>query len=288
VTTNSDLEGRKFESGEPMGRAYDGAMRIETQGQAFEIREVGTGPPVVLVHGYPLDGGMWSGVARILAAEFRVLKPDLPGRPENPLPALGTMESYADFLAALIDAAGAPVGLAGFSMGGYAALALAARRPPELAALALVDSRAQGDDPEGRAKRDEAIAAIRAGGAAAAADAMLPKLLSDEARARADVVERVRRTILRQKPETLESDLAAMRDREDRSSLLPSLGIPTLVVAGALDVITPAGPARAMAETIPGGKFVEIAGAGHASPIERPKAVAAALGEFFRDSLRAS
>jgi pimeloyl-ACP methyl ester carboxylesterase len=114
-------------------------MRIEKDSQSFEVREVGTGPTVVLVHVYPLDGGMWSGVARILATEFRVVKPDLPGRAENPLAADGSIERYADFLAAVVEGATPPVGIAGFSMGGYAALALMARRPSAVRALALVD-----------------------------------------------------------------------------------------------------------------------------------------------------
>jgi pimeloyl-ACP methyl ester carboxylesterase len=114
---------------------------------------------------------------------------------------------------------------------------------------------------------------------------MVPKLLSEPARAKADVVERVRRTILRQKPETLKSDLTAMRDRPDQTAFVREITIPTLVIAGALDAITPPGPARAMAESIPGARFIEIPEAGHASPIEKPKAVAAALADFFRASL---
>ncbi|MEO8431429.1 MAG: alpha/beta fold hydrolase [Acidobacteriota bacterium] len=260
-------------------------MRIERAGQSFEVREVGAGPTVVLVHGYPLDGGMWSGVARVLATEFRVIKPDLPGRSENPVPAEGTIESYADFLEAVLQSCPGPTGIAGFSMGGYAALALARRRPETLKALALVDSRAGADDDAGRAKREEAIAAVRANGPQAAADAMLPKLLSPEALARKDLVERVRRTILRQTPETLESDLAAMRDRPDSTAFLREITIPTLVLAGELDAITPPGPAREMASAIPGGRYVEIPGAGHLSPVERPRAVAAALAEFFKAAL---
>jgi 3-oxoadipate enol-lactonase len=263
-------------------------VRIERDGQSFEVREVGTGPTVILVHGYPLDGGMWSGVARILSTEFRVVKPDLPGRPENPLVAAGTMESYADFLGALVDASPRPVGLAGFSMGGYAALALLKKRPEAVAALALVDTRAGSDDAEGRGKRDAAIAAIKESGPAAAADAMLSKLLSEEAGRRADVVERVRRTILRQSPDTLAADLAAMRDRDDQTGLLSSIRLPVLVIVGERDTLTPPESARAMAAAVPGGKYVEIAGAGHATPIERPKAVAAALADFFRESLRES
>lgn len=262
-------------------------MRIERGGQSFEVREVGSGPTVILVHGYPLDGGMWSGVARILSADFRVVKPDLPGRSENPLAADGTIEGYADFLAAMVEGASPPVGIAGFSMGGYATLALLARGAPAVRAVALVDTRAGADDDAGRQKRDDAIAAIQANGAAAAADAMMEKLLSEEARRKADVVERVRRMILRQKPETLVSDLTAMRDRPDRTAILAGLGIPALVVAGELDVLTPPGPAREMAAAIPGGRYLEIAGSGHAVPIEKPKAVGAALADFFRETLKA-
>ena len=262
-------------------------MRIERAGQSFEVREVGAGPTVVLVHGYPLDGGMWSGVARVLATQFRVVKPDLPGRSENPLPSEGTIESYADFLETILLSSPGPAGVAGLSMGGYAALDLARRRPEKLKALALVDTRAGADDEAGRAKREEAIAAVRAAGPQAAVDTMLPKLLSVEALGRKDLVERVRRTILRQTPETLASDLAAMRDRPDSTSFLREIGIPTLVVAGELDAITPPGPAREMAAEIPGGRYVEIPGAGHLSPVERPRAVAAALAEFFGSALSA-
>ena len=220
-------------------------MHIDRDGQSFEVRELGSGPTLILVHGYPLDGGMWSGVARVLSSEFRVLKPDLPGRPENPLPAAGTMASYSEYLAALVSAAPPPVGIAGFSMGGYAVLGLLRDHPAGIGAVALVDTRASADDEAGREKRQEAIASLEKGGAAAVADAMIPKLLSAEARSRADVVERVRRTILRQSAATLKSDLEAMRDRPDRTAFLREITIPTLVLAGAHDEITPPGRARA-------------------------------------------
>lgn len=267
-------------------RTYYWVVKIEWKGQTIDVREIGSGPTVILVHGYPLDGGMWSGVARILAAAFHVVKPDLPGRPENPAPAEGSIESYADFLSALVGASPGPVGVAGFSMGGYAALALLKNAPNGIGALALLDTRASADDEAGRAGREAAIASLHAGGTEAIAEAMIGKLLSEVARARTDVVERVRRTILRQKPETLECDLIAMRDRPDQTAFLSQIGIPTLVLTGALDAITPPGPSRAMADSIPGARFVEIPEAGHATPIEKPKAVAAALATFFGESLR--
>ena len=261
-------------------------MDILWKDQPARIREMGTGAPVVLVHGYPLDGAMWSGVARALMPRFRVLKPDLPGRGDTPAPAGGTMEEYADFIEAILQGLGTPAGVAGFSMGGYAALALARRHPASLGALALVDTRAQPDDDAGRAKRDEAIATARSAGLAPIADAMVPKLLSPASAGNRDLVERVRRIILRQKPETAAADLAAMRDRSDSRPDLASLSVPTLVVVGAEDALTPPADSEAMASSIRGSRLTTIPGAGHLAPMERPGAVAAALSEFFGGTLR--
>jgi 3-oxoadipate enol-lactonase len=260
-------------------------MRLEWQGHAADIRELGNGPPVVLLHGYPLDGAMWSGVARALAPNLRVLKPDLPGHGENGAPAASSIEGQADFLEALLGQLPPPVGLAGFSMGGYVALALMKRRPEKVRALALVDTHAGADDAAGRGRRDEAIATVRSGGVEPIAQAMLPKLLSPEGLKRPDLVERATRMMNRQKPETVAADLAALRDRPDSTSTLASIAIPTLVVVGELDELTPPSESQAMAAAIPGARLVSIPGAGHLAPMERPRAVAAALADFFASAL---
>ncbi len=260
-------------------------MDLVWKGGTARIREMGSGPPLVLVHGYPLDGAMWSGVARVLAAKFRVLKPDLPGRGETPVASGATLEDSADFLDAILAGLPGPAGVAGFSMGGYVALALARRKPAKLAALALVDTRAQADDEAGRARRDEAIATVRSAGVAAIADAMVPKLLTPASLGNEDLVGRLRRIIMRQTPETVEADLAAMRDRPDARPGLASIGVPALVVVGAQDALTPPADSEAMAAAIPGARLVTIPGAGHLTPMERPGAVAAALGDFFASAL---
>jgi len=111
------------------------------------------------------------------------------------------------------------------------------------------------------------------------------KLLSPESLARQDLLERVQRIISRQKPETLEADLTAMRDRPDSSDFLREISIPTLVLVGERDALTPPADSEAMAATIPGARLVTIAGAGHLAPMERPKAVSQALDEFFAAAL---
>lgn len=260
-------------------------MDLDWKGQTVRVREFGQGPNVVLVHGYPLDGAMWSGVARVLSERFRVFKLDLPGHGENPAAAGGTMDDYAGFLEAVLGQVEGPRGVAGFSMGGYALLALMKRAPSNVSALALVDTRARADDEAGRAGRDASIQAVRNGGTAAIADAMVEKLLSPAGRQNEGLVERLRRIILRQKPETVESDLAAMRDRSDSSAFLPQISIPTLVLCGDADALTPPPESESMAQAIPGARFVLIPGAGHLTPMERPGAVASNLAEHFASAL---
>ncbi len=249
---------------------------------------MGEGPAVVLVHGYPLDGAMWSGVARAMSGRFRVLKPDLPGRGETAAASSGRIEEYADFVATILDALPSPSGLAGFSMGGYVALALTRRRPEKLAALALVDTRAPADDDAGKAKRDEAIATVLSKGVAPIAEAMIPRLLASSSLSNADLVERLKRIMLRQKPETVAADLAAMRDRPDARDMLADILIPTLVVVGDADALTPPSDSRAMVDQIAASRLVTVPAAGHMTPMERPGAVAAALGDFFAGPLGGS
>jgi pimeloyl-ACP methyl ester carboxylesterase len=228
---------------------------------------------------------MWSSVAWHLSDHLRVLKPDLPGRADNPASPQGSIASYADFIEALVAACDPPVALAGFSMGGYVCLELMKRRPPSVKALALVDTRAVADDEAGKANREAAIATVRAEGVGPIAEAMLPKLLSPDGMKRSDLVEQVRRIILRQSPKTIESDLAAMRDRSDSTDFLAELALPTLVLAGEHDGISSPEESRAMAQKIPGSRFIEIASAGHLTPLEQPAAVAQALGDFFSETL---
>jgi 3-oxoadipate enol-lactonase len=263
-------------------------MKIAWNGNAVEVRDLGSGPPVVLLHGSPLDGAMWSGVARLLSENFRVVKPDLPGRGDTPPAPTPGMDAYAGFVEAILDELPSPAGVAGFSMGGYVALALMRRAPARVGALALVDTRAAPDSDSGRAARDEAIAVAREKGVEPIAEGMLPKLLSSSALANRDTVERVRRIMLRQSRETVAADLVAMRDRPDSTAFLGEIRVPTRVIVGAEDTISPPEEARAMADAIPGADCVVIPGVGHLSPVERPRAVATALGEFFSRALGAN
>lgn len=260
-------------------------MRALYQGRNVEVREEGSGPPLVLVHGYPLDGDMWTEVSRLLARTFRVLRPDLPARRDTPHPASPSVADYASWISAVAEGAGPAVGVAAFSMGGYVTLELLRRKPAFVRAAALLDTRADADDDAAREARSAAIFTAREMGPAAVSDRMLPKLLSPASLRDPALFAAVRAITRRQNPNSLENDLLAMRNRPDSSGFLREIAIPCLVMRGGLDAITPAAAAEALAKGIPGARLITVEGAGHLTPMERPAEVAAALDEFFGKAL---
>ena len=236
-----------------------------------------TGVPVLLLHGFPLDHGMWSEPERVLAAAgFRVLAPDLRGMGKGPPgKGPGTMAAYAGDVLRLADRAGLRrFGLAGFSMGGYVALEVARRAGDRLLGLALVDSRMEADSEEGRKGRQAMMQKVREQGPQALVDAMLPKMLTPAAPAEA--VERVRAAMLRTPIDGAVHALEAMAARPDSTATLRALACPVLVVVGEQDAITPQDAARAMAQAAPNARLVVVPGA-HLTPVESPGAVADAM-----------
>lgn len=240
--------------------------------------------PVVLLHGFPFNRTLWRGQVESLSRARRVVAPDLRGHGETSLaqgPA--TMEEMAEDVAALLDeleVGRAVVG--GLSMGGYVALAFLRAHPERVGALVLADTRAQADSDDARRTREETAQRALSAGMGPIADAMLPKLLAPATRVRRpDVVARVREMILGTKPEGAAAALRGMALRRDQSDLLGTINVPTLIVVGSEDAITPPSDAEAMRVKIGGARLVKIEGAGHVSNVERPGEFDRALAEFL-------
>lgn len=245
---------------------------VGVHGLELALDDRGSGPALLFVHGYPLDGGLWRHQAGAFPG-WRTLIPDLRGLGRSDAPDLGySMATYADDLAALLDAIGVDdVVLAGLSMGGYVAFEFLRRHRPRVRALVLADTRATADSAEGRKGREEAMADVRVGGAPLIAEQMLPKLLAKGAPR--SLCDDVRAMMAAAPVPGILGALAAMRDRPDSTDLLPTLaGMPTLIVVGAEDALTPPRDAEGMAKAIPGAKLAVIPGAGHLAPLEQPEA----------------
>ena len=262
-------------------------QRLMVHGVNLAVEVHGDGPAVLFIHGYPLDRTIWREQLSELEG-YRRIAPDLRGMGQSDAPDLGySMATYAADLAALLDTLAVDqVILCGHSMGGYIAFEFLRQWRSRVRGLILADTRADPDSPEGRRARDGAAANARERGSGAVADSMLPKMLAPSTLAdQPQVAKQVRALMAGTSVAGMVGALAAMRDREGSESLLPSLGdIPTLVLVGQADGLTPPEQARAMAELIPGSRLAIIPGAGHLPSVEQPAATTQSLREFL-DSL---
>ncbi|MFA5944973.1 MAG: alpha/beta hydrolase [Candidatus Thermoplasmatota archaeon] len=251
------------------------------------------GPTLLLVHGFPFDRAMWRfQVAALTGAGYRVVVPDLPGfgRSEDPGRKDAPLESVdgmaAELLLLLDRLRIAKITPVGFSMGGYVALAVAAKAPDRLSGLILLDTRAEPDSTEAKAKRDVTIAQVQEHGTRALAIAMMANQLTEATRGKERLLaEEVREMMLRQPKESVVAALKALRDRPDRRDLLPTLSVPVLVVVGDQDKVTPLDSAKTMLGASRNGELKVIAGAAHLTPMEQPDEVNEVLIGWLRKHL---
>jgi 3-oxoadipate enol-lactonase len=238
-----------------------------------------TGVPCVLLHPFPFDRRYFAETARQIAGRARTIVPDCRGFGESELGGDFSITDLADDLAAILDHLRVERAvIAGLSMGGYVALAFAAKYPRRLLGLVLSDTRAGADSPETRANRDKDIEFVRNQGGTAFIERQLPKLVS------AAASETLRAEVKRlgdQKADAIVAALQALRDRPDRRAELAHIICPTLVLVGTDDVMTPPAEAAAMATAIPKAVLVELPGAGHLANLEAPGPFAQAIIGFL-------
>lgn len=264
-------------------------QRISLPNVELAYIDRGAGAPVVLLHGFPLDHTMWSAQIDALAPTCRVIAPDLRGFGRSSLgnaePSRGiAIEEYADDVAALLDSleVGEPTVLAGFSMGGYIAWQFVRKYMNRVRALIACDTRTAADTEEARANRLKMAEKIAEWGAARVAEMMGPNLFAAGTfAANPKIVQDLRAVVSRTSPAAIAVAQRAMAARPDMSYLLPQIGVPALVVAGAKDALISPEEMRRMAGAMPQGQYVEIENAGHMTTIENPEAVTAAMREFL-------
>jgi 3-oxoadipate enol-lactonase len=257
--------------------------RIRGTELAYDVR--GSGPALLLLHAFPLGLAQWDDQARALSGAFQVVRFDARGFGGSP-PGDGllTMERIADDAAGLLDhlQLGAAT-VCGVSMGGYAAFAFARNHPTRLRGLVLADTKASADGEQARRVRAEQADKVRKEGTAAIVDAVLPKLLGKTSHEqRPQVVARVRDLILANPPRGITDALAGLAARADSTPTLRQLRVPTLIVCGEEDAITPPAESEAMQAAIPDSRLELIPKAGHLANLEDPDAFNRALEAFLR------
>lgn len=265
-------------------------MHVEVSGIRLGYEVDGQGPPVVLLHGFPLNRAMWGPQVAALRDRFTVITPDFRGFGESEVPKGPlTVDDYAQDILSLLDALGHPrVILGGCSMGGYVAFRIVARAAARISALLIVDSRADPDTDEGRQRRYAAIKRIEAEGSVGFLEEFVMALVGPTTRVqRPGVFGAVRQIVGSPPAQSLTAGLSAMASRPDSRPLLASIAAPTLVVVGEEDTLTPPASAEVMVQGLPHARLVTIPAAGHLSNLEAPEAFNRAAREFLLAQQRA-
>ena len=254
----------------------------EINGFAMHYRDEGSGPTIVLIHGFPLKSQIFDAQIEALSQTHRVIAPDLRGFGLSHSTDRFTMNSLADDVHKLLGRIKAlPCILGGLSMGGYVAQSFIKKYPGEVQKLILINTKAEGDSPAGKDGRNKMIELVRKSGSPAVAKDMLPKMLApvtlEKNKSLVDAVIR----IMEYTPAlTIEHALEALRDRDDQTQFVAMIQMPTLLITGDGDAITGPAVMEPIHRSIKGSKYVEIPNAGHLSTMENPTAVNSALLSF--------
>jgi len=257
---------------------------IQLGDDRFNVLDRGDGPALLLVHGFPLNHTMWNAQIAAFAATHRVIAPDLRGFGKSVVTTGAcTMRRHADDLAAILDELDVEnVAFCGLSMGGYIAWQFVRNHSDRLTGLVLCDTRAGADTEVGRAGRRKLAERALTEGPNCVAEAFLKKLVGPQtATNEPSVIEAIRRMILDTSPEGIAAALLGMAERPDMTGSLGEIAVPSLVIVGQHDEISPAEEMRDIAKAIPACRFVEIPDSGHMAPMENAPAVNAALRGFL-------
>lgn len=227
---------------------------------------------VVLLHAFPLNGHMWEAqLAPLTADGWRVIAPHVRGVDGGTTdPPTAGIDDYAADLVDLLDALhikDAVIG--GCSMGGYLAFALMRLAPNYFRGLLLVDTRSQADAPEALEGRTKLLKLAEEHGPSGVLADMEPKLLGETTRReRPAVVTQLRAIAMRNSNASVAGMVKALMSRKDSTPLLGGIRVPTLVVVGEEDTITPPPLSQQMHAAIPGSTLEMLPHVGHLPNLE--------------------
>ncbi|WP_420348365.1 alpha/beta fold hydrolase [Pelagibius sp.] len=226
--------------------------------------------PLALLPGLLCDGALWghqieglSDIADCWVADFT------------------TQDSSAAMVEHVLDAMPPRFALAGLSMGGYVALELMARAPERVERLALIDTRAQGDSEEATARRRGLIQLARKGQFKGVTPRLLPLFILESRMDDEALTAAVMGMAARVGREAFLSQQHAIMTRRDHRETLPGITVPTLVLCGRQDALTPLADHEAMAAAISDAELVVVEDCGHLAPLERPEPVTAAMRRWL-------
>lgn len=251
---------------------YESAHSVS--GFTLSYDDFGTGDvPVIFLHGFPFNRTMWKPQIEFLKSSHRVIAPDLRGfgeskDEETPLSISLFTDDLIQFMDSLkIDKAI----LCGLSMGGYIALAAQQKFPDRFEALILCDTQCIADTPEAKEKRLDTIKQIKAKGPEEFNEKFIKSVFyEDSLKTKPELVKELSAVVYTNSEHILTAGLTALANRTETCSTLKDIEIPTLILCGSDDAVTPLKQSEAMHKEISASVLVVIHRAGHVSNLEQP------------------
>lgn len=230
--------------------------------------------PVLFIHGFPFSQEMWKPQVTLLSQNYRVITYDVRGHGGSEVgDGQYSLEFFVDDLFRLLDHLKIEKAIVvGLSMGGYIALRAIERSPERFRALVLCDTRSEADTTEGKIKRAASIKLVKTEGVKKFAEGFVKAVFAPQTfEAKPDTVRFIQQIIEKTSPAAIAGTLFALAARTDTTPSLPNIKVPTLILVGEHDTLTPPSAAEAMYAKIPDSELHVIPGAAHMSNLENPE-----------------
>lgn len=247
--------------------------------------DVGEGcVPIIFLHGYPFDRTMWYGQFDFLKFSYRLISCDIRGfgkstDEESSL----SIDLFGDDLIQFMDELGIDKAIiCGLSMGGFIALNVTKRFPNRVEGLILCDTQCIADTTEVKEKRYKTIDEIEGGGVANFNEGFIERVFhKDSITNNKELVGQVRSVVFANSEHILKQGLVALAERSKTCSILNEITVPTLIICGREDEVTPLAQSEFMKENIKGSVLQVIDHAGHVSNLEQPHEFNQHLSDFL-------
>jgi 3-oxoadipate enol-lactonase len=240
---------------------------------------------VVFIHGFPFSQTMWTPQVQVLLGEYHLFTYDNRGHGKSDVgDGRYMLEFFVDDLIGLLDAWKIEKAvLCGLSMGGYIALRAVERNPERVKGLVLADTRSEADSNEAKLKRAANIRTVKEKGVSVFAEGFLKAVFAPHSLAtKPQIVDNIRQVINANSPEGICGTLLALASRTDTTASLSKIQVPTLILVGDQDPVTPPAASESMHQLITGSELHVLSIAAHLSNLENPEEFNTHLIDFLK------
>lgn len=258
---------------------------VSSRGMYFEENGPEKGMPVLFIHAFPFNSRMWSGQMNAFRDRFRIITYDVRGFGlSDSGEGHWTIEEFVDDCVGVMDELKlSQAVIVGLSMGGYIALRLHERHRERVGGLVLCDTKSEADGNEAKLKRAAQVKELKLFPKERFIENFLSAAFHPEtARRNPNVIAGAREIVSAAPASSIMGALIALAARTDTTPSLPSITVPTLILVGEKDELTPPSQSQSMKNHIPHSTLALIPESGHLSNLENPTFFNEALGTFLQ------